>query len=111
MDEIKKFQSECKIYNVMKRKFPNVTVNSKVADPFQNMEMELIASTIKHVEDVFAYITVHFSESDKEALWAHYVDGLSIREAADQFQIPYYTLKLRMKRILTNSLAQMEKIV
>ena len=74
----------------------------------RNMERIFINGTIKHVEDVFRHIQVHFSSNDKEMMWAHYVEGLNIRETADQYHIPYDTLKLRMKRILEQALAGTE---
>lgn len=111
MDKIRKFKSECRIYKTMKRRAFKTFDAYEGTGPFEfsrNMEKIFIAKTTNHVEDVFGFIQVHFSENDKEMMWTHYIEGLSIQETADQYHISYDTLKLRMKRILENALAETE---
>jgi len=107
MDEIRNFQNECRAYYRMKNRAVqeiSVSCDPYAIQYFRDRECLLAKECTRHVEAVFAEIEEDYGKEEKQMLWEHYVDGRSIKETSQLYDVPYYTLKAKAKRIVQRAL-------
>lgn len=101
-----RFRSGAQVYKKQKRRMAELDVEMAMEDcsdrysiaGVKKFEYELMKQSVTNVETVLNKAkNVHGSRCH-EILWTHYIDGMTLEETADIFNMPYYTLKAWVRK-------------
>lgn len=108
-DKYIKFRSGCQVYKKQKRRMAELEVELSMEDSFErysvnglkSFEYQMMKDSTDNVEQTLDRIRSIHGQQSIDILKAHYIDGLTLQETADKFNIPYYTLKSWIRRWLS----------